>query len=628
MMDASLSRFLRQILVWLMLALPAAGQTLPTLLASSMTGTRPLPPDQAFRVSTARAADGRLAVNIAIAPGYHLYRDQLTAKTESGAALAVDRPPGVIDDDPNFGRVTIWRGAVAAQVMSDGGAVVLGWQGCADAGVCYPPQSRVIPAAAGAVAAGAGAAGTGAVGTGAARAGPTPGAAPAATAPGTATAAGGPAFAPQDGLVAGLLTKGGAGLLLLAFFGFGLLLAFTPCSLPMVPVVAGMLAAGGQRLTPGRGAALTGAYVVAVASAFGLLGLAAAWSGRNLQVALQSPPVIWAMVALFVLLALGSFGLFELQMPQAITRRLSGPARGRGTLPGAFLLGLTSALVIGPCVTAPLAGALLYIGQTGNAALGAAALFALGLGQGMPLMAVGIFGSAVLPRMGPWMQRVREVFGFVFLGFAVWMAGRVLPGAAELALWAVLLIGAGVFLGGLDRLPADAAPGRRLATTAGLLALLAGAVQGVGAASGGSDVWQPLARLASGPVAAATGEAAGAEAGFATVASPEELKAVLAATKGPALIYVTAGWCTTCQDIARQVLPDPAVQAALKRVTPIKVDVTDFGAGDQALLDQLGSVGPPTFVFLDAAHREVPGTRLVGSFGAAQLIAALDKAAQ
>lgn len=587
---ASIFRVLHALLAGLVLAGAVSAQTAPDPFAP-LAGGAPLAVDQAFRISTVREADGTLDLRIAIAKGYHLYRDRLTAKAGAGAPLAVESPAGEIEDDPNFGRVAIWRGAVAAKVRSDGGAVLLGWQGCADAGLCYPPQSRVIPAMAGAAG----------------------GAEPE-----------GPRFAAQDGLVAGLLSRGGAALVLLAFFGFGLLLAFTPCSLPMVPVVAGMLAAGGGQMTPRRGAALTGAYVLAVAAAFGLLGLVAAWSGRNLQLALQSPVVIWAMAGLFVLLALGAFGLFELQMPQAITRRLSGPVRGRGTLAGAFVLGLSSALVIGPCVTAPLAGALLYIAQTGNAALGAAALFALGLGQGVPLLAVGVFGAAVLPRMGPWMQRVRAVFGVVFLAVAVWMVGRVLPGPASLALWAVLLVGTGVFLGALDRLPPEAGPGRRLASAAGLLALLAGAVQGLGAASGGSDIWQPLARL--GGAAAARAPLADPEAGFATVSSPAALKAALAASPGPALVYVTAGWCTTCQDIARTVLPDPAVQAALQKVTPIKVDVTAFGPGDQALLDQLGAVGPPTFVFLNAAHREVPGTRLVGAFSASQLVAALDRA--
>lgn len=599
MKHASPSGLLSVVLIWLALAAGLPAQTATDHFAATGRGAAPLTADQAFRVSTRREADGALEVTIDIAGGYHLYRDRLTATTAGGAALTVNSPPGTIEEDPNFGRVEIWRGTVAARVASDGGAVVLGWQGCADAGVCYPPQSRTIPA----VATGAGSG---------------PAAPAAATAP--------PAFAPQDGLVAGLLSRGGAALVLLAFAGFGLLLAFTPCSLPIVPVVAGMLAAGGGRMTAARGAALTGAYVLAVASAFGLLGLAAAWSGQNLQVGLQSPAVIWAMVVLFVVLALGSFGLFELQIPQAITRRLTGPMRGRGTLPGAFLLGLSSALVIGPCVTAPLAGALLYTTQTGNVALGAAALFALGLGQGLPLMAVGVFGASVLPRMGPWMQRVREVFGFVFLGLAVWMAGRVLPGAAELALWAVLLVTAGVFLGGLDRLPPPAAPGRRLATAAGLLALLAGAVQGIGAASGGTDPWHPLARLGGGVAGAAA--PAGAEAGFASVSTPAALDAALADAEGPALVYVTAGWCTTCQEIARDVLPNPAVQAALKRVTPIKVDVTDFGPEAQALLDRLGSVGPPTFIFLDAAHHEVAGSRLVGGFGPAQLVAALNRAAR
>ncbi|WP_127903648.1 protein-disulfide reductase DsbD domain-containing protein [Solirhodobacter olei] len=266
MKHASPSGLLRIVLIWLALAAALPAQPTTDLFAGPGRGAAPLTADQAFRVATRRAADCALEVKIDVAAGYHLYRARLTAATTGGAALMVDSPPGTIEEDPNFGRVEIWRGTVAARVASDGGAAVLRWQGCADPGICYPPQRLTIPAMA-------------------AAAGSGPAVSATATVP--------PTFAPQDGLMAGLLLRGGATLVLLAFAGFGLLLAFTPCSLPMVPVLAGMLAAGGGRMTPARGAALTGAYVLAVASAFGLLGLAAAWSGQNLQVALQSPPVIW-----------------------------------------------------------------------------------------------------------------------------------------------------------------------------------------------------------------------------------------------------------------------------------------------------------------------------------------------
>lgn len=595
MIKTPLCRLLRISLLWLMLATPLAAQS-PASFISADGGARPLSPSQAFKVTTSREANGTVDVHLDIAKGYHLYRDRLTAMTRSGAALKIDSPPGVIEEDPNFGRIEVWRRPVSAKVLSHGGPLVLHWQGCKDAGVCYPPQSRVISA--------------------------TQGVAPVSNAQTKANNnSGGFEATQQAGLVDGLLSRGGIALMILAFFGFGMLLAFTPCVLPMVPVVAGMLAVRGEKLTPGRGAALTGAYVLAVALAFAGLGLVAAISGRNLQVALQSPIVIWLVTALFVVLALGSFGVFELQTPGTITRRLSGPSRRRGTLPGAFALGLTSALVIGPCVTAPLAGALLYIGQTGNALLGAAALFALGLGQGVPLMAVGVFGSAVLPRMGPWMGRVRDLFGFVFLAMAVWMAGRVLPGPFELALWACLLIVSGVFLGAIDRLPPRAAPGRRLSTAAGLGALLLATLQGVGAASGATNFWRPLARFGGEtPTVPAAPTRTSAH-----VSSPAELRRALAKVNGPALIYVTAGWCASCQEIEHKVLPQPAVQAALKKVTPIEVDLTQFTSRKKALLNQLGSVGPPTYVFLDADHQEVPGTRLVGDFGAAKLIASLRK---
>ncbi|WP_417809133.1 protein-disulfide reductase DsbD [Thioclava sp.] len=584
-------------------------------------GGGPLSPEQAFQVQTRWVDDGTLDVSIDIAPGYYLYRDHLTVSAKDGAAPVLHSTPGVMKDDPNFGTVEIWHDHTQATVSGITGPFTLHWQGCEEKGLCYPPQSREItpPAGIGATSGNA--------------MSQTDQSAPSSAPQTTSMAA---QASPQTlslssdgGLVAGIAAKGGAAFVVLSFFGFGLLLAFTPCVLPMVPIVAAMLGAQGKGLTPARGLALTGTYVLAMASAFGLLGIVAAWSGQNLQFLLQAPAVIAALAALFALLALASFGLFDLRLPQGLTNKVSSLKGPRGTLAGAALLGFTSTLIVGPCVTAPLAGAFLYIAQTGDATLGAAALFALGLGQGVPLLAVGLFGSAVLPRMGSWMTGINRAFGFVFLGMAIWLLGRVLPGTALLALWALWLIGVGVWLGGRDRFDAATPAIRRVGGALGIAALLAGALEAIGAASGASDPLRPLDRFTARAGAAPQATATLTEADFTHVETPEALTAALASAKDkPVMLMVTADWCTECATIKRKVLPDPQVQAALKQVTPIAVDVTKTGASQQALLKSLGVIGPPTLIFLGPNHQEAQGSRLVGDVTAPTLTASLKEIAQ
>lgn len=545
---------------------------------------RPLDPEQAFALELHEVRDGRARIRWQIARGYYLYRDQIRASRD-GRPLTVETPPGVIHDDPNFGTVEVFYDDATATLTGTGGKVALTWQGCQEDGICYAPVTRILdlPPLAG-------------------------DAAPDAAKTGMRLAGDG-------GLVAGLAGRGGAALVLAAFFGFGLALVFTPCVFPMVPILAGMLARQGERLTPARGAVLSGAYVLSMAAAFAALGAAAGWSGQNLQMLLQAPFAVAMVAALFVLLALSSFGLFDLKLPARLTARLTGRGGARGSVAGAAALGFTSALIVGPCVTAPLAGAFLYIAQTGDVALGAAALFLLGLGQGVPLFLAGTFGSRILPRAGIWMEQMRRVFGLVFLAMAVWLGGRLLPGPAVLALWAVLLAGAAVFFGALDRLEHDAAAGQRLGRGAGVIALFIAALLGLGAAMGASDPLRPLAPLTSradGPRSEAPD--------FAAITDPDSLRAALAAGPAqPSMIYVTADWCTTCKGIERRVLPDPQVVRALQGMRLLEADVTRLDGGGQALLDRLGAAGPPTMVFLDAAATEPPGSRLIGSIGAADI---------
>ncbi|WP_255330964.1 protein-disulfide reductase DsbD [Paracoccus albicereus] len=582
----------------------------------------PLQPEEAFALSVTPSDDGSQVLSWQIAEGYYLYRGRFLAEKPDATAIPMALPDGERHDDPYFGSEEIYRSGVTATISAQDEPITLTWQGCQQDGICYAPQMARLdvdgtvsplpmggePSTEGAVSAFSEADG-------------------AAWSPGGEKHYSDPAaadltLAQNDGLIEGLALRGGNALVIAGFLGFGLLLSFTPCVLPMVPIVAGMLAGQGEPLTARRGLVLTGAYVLAMASAFGALGVAAAWSGANLQVALQSPWALSVVAILFVALALSMFGLYELQMPAGLQRRLGQVGGRRGSVTGAAGLGFTSALIVGPCVTAPLAGALIYIAQTGDVMLGAAALFALGLGQGLPLLAVGAFGPQILPRSGIWMERVKQVFGVIFLAFAVWLAGRVLPGPVTLALWATLLVAAGVFLGAMDRLERGSSVRVRFSAALGVLLAFTGIMQGVGAALGADDPLRPLAPLAgrSVPVADA------AEASFASVTTSGELDQALASAEGrPALVYVTADWCVTCRTIERGALSDPAVMAALDGLAPIKVDVSEFNAEAQALMGRLAAAGPPTMVFLDAARAEAPASRLIGDVEAEDMLASIDK---
>ncbi|MFX0546372.1 protein-disulfide reductase DsbD [Roseovarius sp. S1116L3] len=586
-----LSRFVIVLWATAIVAMPGMAQTL-----SSSAGA-PLPVAEAFQLSVSEQADGSRILSWEVAEGYYLYRDKLSAETPDGAPVSLETEPGTEMDDPTFGPTQIYTGGAEALMAPVEGPVTVTWQGCQDGGICYPPSSETLAALDDGPAVGSGAIS-------------------AAAPTGSVT------LAKETGVIEGLQSRGGALLVLVGFLGFGLLLAFTPCVFPMFPILAGILSGEGRDLTARRGAALSGVYVLAMASAFGLLGVAAAWSGQNLQVVLQSPVAIYIVAGIFAVLALSMFGLFELRLPDAWTRRLSsaGSQRG-GTFGGAAMLGFTSALIVGPCVTAPLAGALLYIAGTGDILLGAGALFALGLGQGIPLMIAGTLGSRMLPRAGGWMDGVKRLFGFVFLGMAIWLIGRLVPGPAILALWAALLIGAGIFAGAMDMLPAGAGAARRGAKTAGILSMLAGAIMAVGAALGGGDPLRPLAALQGG--GGATPEAAPIQ--FDTVSDVQSLDAALMAQSDrPAMVYVTADWCVTCRVTERNVWPDAGVQAALSEAHVIAADVTDFGAGGQAMLDRLGAVGPPTMVFLDRGRAEASGTRIVGDTGPGAVVTSME----
>ncbi|WP_054311721.1 protein-disulfide reductase DsbD, partial [Mesorhizobium sp. 1M-11] len=417
-----MSRFFKMSVVFL--------AALPVLFLTALVNAQTPPPaDEVFSLAASRGGDGAMTLRWTVAPGNYLYRDSLEAKLD-GRDLDIVLPAGEEKDDPNFGLVRIFHGGVDGQIsgLPATGELQVRYQGCAEQGICYPGIVKKVDLATLAISSTRlGLGGEAVVDA------PPPGAAPVAA-----------DADPAAGYLAGSPLLMAAG-----FLGFGLLLAFTPCVFPMIPILSAMMAGAGERLSMGRGFVLSSAYVLAMAAAYGIVGLVAGWSGANLQTALQTPMALSLAAAVFVGLALSMFGFYEIALPAGLAARLSG-GRGGGSVLGAAVLGLGSALIVGPCVTPPLAAAMLFAVQSGEAVKGGTALFFLGLGMGLPLIAFGTFGAHILPRSGSWMVRARQGFGVVFLGVAVLLVSRLLPPPAALALWGALAIGAGVFLGGFD----------------------------------------------------------------------------------------------------------------------------------------------------------------------------------
>lgn len=559
--------------------------------------------DAAFRLSASKSTDGSIVLDWTIAPDMYLYRDKVMVSASPGGAksIPIETTPGQRKDDPTFGDTEVYHDAARATVSADALAgagspqtIHVSYQGCAETlGVCYPPKTKTIDLATLPVAA----------------IPPEPAEAPASTFRASST---------DSAWMSGSLTS-----VLVTFLGFGLLLTFTPCVLPMIPILSGILARSGGQLSVGRGFALSSIYVLAMAAAYGLLGIVAAWSGQNLQAALQTPWALGAMSLLFVVLALSMFGLFELQLPSSWTSFISGRTSSMGgSLPGAAALGFTSALIVGPCVTPPLAGALLYVSQTGDMLRGAAALFMLGLGMGLPLILYGTIGAKALPKSGLWLVRVKQAFGVIFLGVAIVMISRIVP-QVSLALWAMLAIGAGVFLGAFDPVAHSAA--RRVAKAIGIAAVLYGGTLVVGAASGATDPLRPLATLVRGPQPDAA--IALASTRVTTLLEFDAAVETARAQGKPILVDFTAEWCVTCKEIDRTVFADPTVQARLKDVAFIRADVTDYNDASRDLMQRFDVVGPPTILLLDPkTGQELAPARTIGTIDADSFLKKLSAA--
>ena len=599
-----------------------------------------LDPEKAFRFSARVLDASNIEVRYQIADGYYLYRERFAFAAEpAGVKLGAARiPEGKHKKDEFFGDVQTHRGelkiVVPVEAAADGRVTLTATsQGCADVGVCYVPMDNKIQLV---MAGGTGATGTTgtAGGVPAARDGGDPlarilgqNANNHAKAPGAPSATGA-----EDTRIAALF-HGEFWLLIASFFGFGLLLSFTPCVLPMIPILSGIIVGRGQPVTRMHGFALSAAYVLGMAITYALAGVAAGLSGAMLSAALQNPWVLGGFALVFVMLALSMFGFYELQLPSALQSRLTDAANRLpgGQYSGVFAMGVLSALIVGPCVAAPLAGALLYISQSRDSVLGGAALFAMALGMGVPLLAVGASAGALLqllPKAGPWMDTVKRFFGVLLLAVAIYLVSPVIPLAAQMLAWAALLIMSAVYLRVMDPLPPHAHGFARFGKGVGVVALLAGAAFMVGAFSGAKDILRPLAGLVTAPAADGGAMPAASEPLFKRVATGAELDAAVKAAGAsgkPVLLDFYADWCVSCKEMERFTFTDAQVKQRLAGMVKVQVDVTANTPEHQALLKRFRLFGPPGIIFFDKNSKEINGLRVIGFQSAEKFAAVLDE---
>ena len=535
-----------------------------------------LPANKAFEFSSEAMPSGETRLHWKVADTYYLYQKRLKFDGLDEAHKPA-LPQGQEHSDEFFGETQVYRDSLELLIPAGAsGQVKVSWQGCADAGLCYPPQSQTVDLG--------------------------------GTAP---VAAQGQA---QDQSLAASLQQSSLGWSLLLFFGLGLLLAFTPCSLPMLPILAGLVVGSGA--SAGRGFAVAGSYVISMALVYAGLGVLAALLGANLQSLLQQPWLLGSFAALFVVLSLPMFGFFELQLPAALRDRLETAGRGRkgGSLLGAGILGALSGLLVGPCMTAPLAGALLYIAQSGNAVQGGLVLFVMGLGIGVPLLLLVTVGSRFLPKPGAWMNLMKGLFGFLFLGTALLLVRPVLDESLWVGLWGVLLV---LVACSLWQQAQTFLRARMLFSPLSLLAGLWGSLLLVGAAGGGSDLWQPLQVYTAKTVAGSS--ATTAHDAFITIKDPASLERELASAKEQGqwvLFDYYADWCVSCKVMEKQVFAKPQVMQALEGVRLLRLDVTADNVASRELLSRYQVPGPPSFVWIGPNGVERRGQRITGEVNA------------
>lgn len=579
--------------------------------------SEPLPVDEAFALSAAQQDDDTLQLNWRVAEGNYLYRDKFQFEIIDNSDINIAQatlPEGQNKQDEFFGLTQIYPYDVQIDVDLDRRAAAqsftlqVSYQGCSETfSICYPPEQKTISFDLAA---------TSAVDV-------------AAENNMQSNAISSPLISAQTPLaeqdqITRTLAQDNLPKILLVFLGLGLLLAFTPCVFPMIPILSSIIVGEGEKVTSRRAFLLSLVYVLAMSVTYTAAGVLTGLLGGNIQAMLQNIWVIGAFSLLLVLLALSMFGFYQLQLPSFLQQKLHriGQQQRGGKFYSVAMMGLLSGLIVGPCLAPPLAGALLFISQQADPLVGGAALFSMSMGMGIPLLIIGTSAGTLLPHAGEWMESIKAVFGVMLLALAIWMLDRVLPGWITLSLSGSLLIISAIYLGALNILSIDASGWQKFWKGSGLILLFSGALLLVGAASGGHSIWQPLKHLSLGNTNTLKSEPS---LDFIAVNSLTELNQQLAQTTRPVMLDFYADWCTDCKNMEQTTFKDPQVVALFSDFTLLKLDMTDNTAAHQALLKDLKVFGPPTMVFFTSSGTEITGQRLVGHVSANAMLSHLQQ---
>ena len=536
-----------------------------------------LPPEQAFRFSAQMIDASTIEVRFDIAKDYYLYRERFAFKTDGAQLGTPIIPPGKMKFDETFNKtVEIYRQQMLVRLPVTADApftLIVSSQGCSDRGLCYAPMESVVKLS------------------------------PAGANSSQVTESVPPAVkstAETDmGHIEASLASGNLLLILPLFLLLGLGLSFTPCVLPMVPILSFIIVGEGARTSRSRGFVLSLAYALGMALVYTALGIAAGLIGEGLSADLQSPPVLITFALFMALLSLSMFDVYQLQVPPSVQLRLTrwSEQQRAGKLAGVFVMGMLSALIVGPCVAAPLAGVLVYISQTRDVVIGGSALFAMAVGMSVPLLLLGVSAGALVPKAGHWMQAVKPFFGVLMLALALWMVASLLPDWVLMLGWGLLGVAYGAFLLVSRQLGIR---GRAI----GVVFLLLGGAQLTGLATGGRDAWAPLAHL--------TGKSHKKMA-FKRIRSVAELNQTIAAARGkPVMLDFYADWCVACLEMEKLTFTDPAVRAKMQDILLLQVDVTENNADDKALLKRFGLFGPPGIIFFGRDGEQLQKPRVIG----------------
>ena len=532
-----------------------------------------VPVEQAYKPQV-KLEENKLQVTISMADKVYIYKKHLHLKINGKEVeLSLPKPKILHGEEVYEGNLSFTVPLKDKKIE-----VELEYQGCNEIGICYPPQKKIYSFE---------------------------------------------QTLSEEESIASTLQHKSLGVILLTFFGFGLLLALTPCIFPMIPILSSLIV-GAKNMNTKKAFVYSLVYVLAMALTYTIAGVLAGLFGANLQAALQHPVVIVLFAAIFVALALSMFGFYEIGLPASIQTKIakkSDEASHKGGLIGVAIMGFLSALIVGPCVAPPLAGALIYIGQTGDALLGGLALFSMSLGMGMPLLLVGTGAGKFMPKPGGWMQAVSQIFGVVMLGVAIWMLERILPAAVTLFLWASLFIGSAVYLRALEQIQKGAHWFEYFKKSVGIVLFLIGVFVMIGAFSGATNPLKPFERFLQKNIGVAQKEKL-----FETVRDYEDFLRKLRSAKRPVLLDITAKWCASCKELEENTFSDPRVQAKLKNFYALRLDMTDNSQSDKEFLKKFHLFGPPAILFFDKNGKEIRSLRIIGYKSPEEFLQILDKA--